>query len=317
MTNNDSVLVTGASGLLGHAVHKRLAAVGQKTLAIDLFPSNIEGLPVLGCDLTDVHRLHSLARQHPIRSVIHCGAVSGPMLGLENPYSIVQANILGTANVLELARIHKVHRVVFCSSASAYGPTPPGSVTEETPLQPSTVYGGSKVAGEQLVSTYATQYGVEGVSLRLSWVYGPRRKTQCLIRQMLVDALEGRPTRLSWGADFYRQYLFVEDAVESLLLALKAPAIKRRSYVVSGGTYKTIREVAEIVRSVVPTADIEVENGSDPIDDVQGKLDISAVERDFGYHSKYSLEEGIRIYLAWLKVELGYQGRVSAAAVVN
>jgi len=317
MTDNDIVLVTGGSGLLGHAVHKRLETVGQQTLAIDLFPSKVEGLPVLGCDLTDVHRLHSLAGQHSIRSVVHCGAVSGPMLGLENPYSIVQANILGTANILELARIHKVQRVVFCSSASAYGPTPPGPVTEETPLQPSTVYGASKVAGEQLVSSYATQYGVEGVSLRLSWVYGPRRKTQCLIRQMLVDALEGCPTRLPWGADFYRQYLFVEDAVESLLLALKAPAIKRQSYLVSGGTYLTIQEVAEIVRSVVPTADLEVENGPDPIDDVQGKLDISAVERDLGYHPKYSLEEGIRTYLAWLKVELGYQGMATPEAVVN
>jgi nucleoside-diphosphate-sugar epimerase len=134
---------------------------------------------------------------------------------------------------------------------------------------------------------------------------------------MLVDALEGRPTRLPWGADFYRQYLFVEDAVESLLLALRAPAIKRRSYVVSGGTYNTIGEVAEIVRSVIPTADIEVQSGSDPIDDVQGKLDISAAERDFGYHPKYTLAEGIRIYLGWLKVELGYQGIASAAPIIN
>jgi UDP-glucuronate 4-epimerase len=98
---------------------------------------------------------------------------------------------------------------------------------------------------------------------------------------MLIDALEGCPTRLPWGADFYRQYLFVEDAVESLLLALKAPAIKRQSYLVSGGTYLTIQEVAEIVRSVVPTAAPSSQHLLGSFHRIQERLSIGSHQSDF------------------------------------
>jgi hypothetical protein len=91
----------------------------------------------------------------------------------------------GTANVLEVARVHKTTRFVYCSSTSAYGPTPPEPVPEDVTMRPSTVYGASKVASEQLVRTYASQYCLNGTSLRLSWVYGPRRTTDCVIRTMI------------------------------------------------------------------------------------------------------------------------------------
>jgi nucleoside-diphosphate-sugar epimerase len=222
------------------------------------------------------------------------------MVARDNPYAIVRVNVVGTANILELARIHNIKRVVFCSSTSAYGSTPPGLVPEDVTLSPSSVYGASKVAGEQLVSSYSKQHGVDGVSLRLSWVFGPNRTTDCLIRTLIQDALAGRATRQPFGRNFYRQYIHVNDAARALVAALDQPRLPRHTYTVTGGTYHTLAEIGDAVRRIFPGADIAFGEGPDPVDDVQCQFDISAAARDLGYRPSIGLEEGIRSYAEYL-----------------
>ncbi|MBB3903689.1 nucleoside-diphosphate-sugar epimerase [Methylobacterium brachythecii] len=243
--------------------------------------------------------MHALVR-NGLRGVIHCGAHSGPMVARENPFSMVEVNIVGTANMLEIARIHGASRFIYCSSTSAFGPTPPGPVPEDIALQPKTVYGASKVAGEQLVSTYASQYGLDGTSLRISWVFGPRRSTDCAIRTMIADAQAGSRTRFAFGKDFPRQYIYVDDAANALIQAFDRPELPRRVYTVTGGTYKTLGEIADLVRSIIPGADIELGAGADPVDDLQHEFDISAARRDLDYAPRHDLETRLRTYAAWL-----------------
>src|SRR5215469_10351497 len=220
MTSVKPILVTGAAGLIGNKVRQILDERGDRVIAVDRQTGFDTFGQVIQCDLGDVHRVHELTRDG-ISGVIHCGAHSGPMLARDNPYSMVQVNIVGTANMLEVARVHKATRFIYCSSTSAYGPTPPGPVPEDVTMRPSTVYGATKVAGEQLVCTYASQYKLNGTSLRLSWVYGPRRTTDCVIRTMITDAQAGRPTRVRFGRDFPRQYIHVEDAAAALVMAFE------------------------------------------------------------------------------------------------
>ena len=299
--NKRIVLVTGAAGLIGHRARILLEERGDEVIAVDKWESTVEGRGVLECDLTDVHSLHRLVMRYRPDSIVHCGAISGPMVARDNPHAIIQNNLVGTANILELARVYQIRRVVFCSSVSAYGPTPAGPVPEDVGLNPSTVYGATKAAGEQLIAAYATQHKVDGVSVRLSWVYGPRRQTACLIRTMLLDALQKRPTRLPSGADFYKQYIYVEDAARGLLLALDATGLKRRTYSITGDSYLTLGQIADIVRIIVPGADIEISPGPDPDDDVQEIFDISAAKRDLGYVPRFSIEQGIKSYRDWLE----------------
>ena len=294
------IFVTGAAGLIGNRVWEMLEDAGRPVVPLDRVPTSLDGRPIVACDVTEVHRLHALAREHGVAGVIHCGAYSGPMVARENPPSMVQVNIVGTANMLEVARIHGARRFVFCSSTSAYGPTPPGPVPEDVALFPTTLYGASKVAGEQMVSAYASQYGLDGTSLRLSWVYGPRRTTDCMIRTMITDAQAGRPTRVSFGADHPRQFIHVDDAPRALILALDTPDLPRRVYTVTGGTWLTLGAIGEVVASVLPDADIALGTGPDPVDDVQHAFDISAARRDLGYSPAVGLADGVRSYAAWL-----------------
>lgn len=296
------VLVTGAAGMIGHAVRSRLEREGRHVLAVDRSSGEIDGLSVLACDVTDLHALYGLALEHRIGSVIHCGAVSGPMVAADNPASVVEVNVHGTANLLELVRRLGGIRLVFCSSTSAVGPTPPGltPVPEDVPLRPSTVYGATKAAGESLTDGYARQFGVDAVSLRLSWVYGPRRTTSCSIRRMLADALSGRPTRLPHGGAAARQYVYVDDAAAALIQAHDAGSLPRSSYTITGGTWQTLDSVKDVVRMVVPQADIIIGADPDPEDDVQAAFDISAAARDFGYVPQVTLEQGLRAYRDWM-----------------
>jgi nucleoside-diphosphate-sugar epimerase len=277
-------------------VHTLLASRGDTVIATD----RIEGEGIVACDLTEVHRLHELGAR--ATAIAHCGAISGPMVAQDNPHLIVQSNIVGTANILELARVKRMRRVVFCSSVSAYGNTPVGvdPVPEDVVLSPTSVYGASKAAGEHLVNAYARQHSVDGISLRPAWVYGPGRTTACAIRTMIEDAQAGRRTYFPFGRDFNRQYVHVDDVAGAILLALDATRLGRRSYTITGDSYLTLEQVAAVARKVLPSAEIELEAGGDPVDDVQARFDISAAAADLGYQPQVDLESGIRSYAAWL-----------------
>lgn len=302
----DYVLVTGSAGFIGYALTQELLRQGKHVLGYDLVKSDHQhaNYPSVVGDLNDIHRIHSIFKKYSITSIVHCGAISGPMLALDNPHGILQINIMGTANLLEAARVHGVEIFVYCSSGSAYGKTRPGVIDEQTPLFPNDVYGATKACGEHLVQAYSDQHGLDGVSLRICWVYGPRRRTDCVVRQMILDALHKRPTILDWGQNDYRQYIYIDDAVSALVAALDHPRLPKPVYNISGEAgYVSIAQVAEAVRSVLPEANIQLGPGADSNDAPRGAFDISAAKQDLGFAPKYSLVEGIRVYTNWLRVQ--------------
>ncbi len=301
-TTTKPVLVTGAAGLVGRKLARRLADRQRAFIALDRTASVTEdGIEIVGCDLGDVHRMYALTREG-IDSVVHCGAFSGPMVARDTPHAMVQVNIVGTANMLELARVHEARRFVYCSSTSAYGVVRSAApVTEDCLLQPASLYGASKVASEYITTSYAQQYGLSAASVRLSWVYGPGRTTDCVVRTMIEDALAARPTRMAFGSDFPRQFIHVDDAVDGLLQALDAESLPRTTYNVTGNTRVTLGELAQLVRRVFPTADIVLQQGPDPVDEFQEQFSIEAARRDLGYEPRVSLEQGIRSYAEWIE----------------
>ena len=307
---DQSILITGANGLIGRHLLKRLTRDGRRAIGIDLVPRDDEGR-VVACDLTDIHRLYALARQYGLTDIIHCGAVSGPMVMLDNPYGIIRTNVTGTANILEMARVVGLRRLVFCSSTSAYGPTddPGRAIPEQAPLRPGSVYGASKVACEQLLSAYRQQHGQDNVAVRLSWVYGPGRTTDCVIRSLITAVLRRQTLDWPWGADFYRQYLYVDDAASALLAALDADHCPAGVYTATGGSYLTLAEVGETVQQVLGRGDIRFAVGPDPLDDIQHRFDISAIADDLGFIPHYSLPQGIRAYADWLAPQISQENR--------
>lgn len=300
--NNGPILVTGAAGLIGFAVAKRLESIGKRVVGMDLVePSEDVKFPFVRADLTDLHKLYKVVSSG-IGGIIHCGAVSGPMLFKDNPYAIVQSNIVGSANVFEAARNAKLARVVYCSSTSAYGDHGPNlkSCDESTALDAVDIYGASKASGDILGRAYAAQHGLDFIALRFSWVYGPRRQTDCLIRDLLLDALNGRESRYAFGTNFARQYVYIHDVVDATLAAYEIKNPTSRVFNITGGTRLNFAEIAETIKSVIPAANI-INNGSEGADLYHAPMDISAAKQVLGWEPKWSLQTGCADYMDWLK----------------
>ena len=163
-----NVLVTGGAGLIGMALRNALAARGHAVTAIDItdFGRGDADLKFLG--LEDRAGLEGLIAEKGIEAIVHCGAISGPMMAKGQPLYLVEVNIDGTAMLLDLARLNHMRRFVFCSSISVYGDVGAAAITEDTPLRPTSIYAATKVACEQLIRGFANGYGLEGVNLRIA-----------------------------------------------------------------------------------------------------------------------------------------------------
>ena len=296
------ILVTGAAGLIGFTLAARLHAGGRPVIGMDqVAPAEAHDFPFIAADLGDVHKLYQ-ALDQGVEGIIHCGAVSGPMLLLDNPRSIVQSNIMGSANILEAARQRDLRRVVYCSSTSAYGDHPKGLeiCTEETALNAVDIYGATKASGDIMARAYAAQHGLDTVALRFSWVYGPRRRTDCLIRELLRDALEGRPSRHAFGADFLRQYVYIEDVVDACIAGYDSARLGARAFTITAGDRSSFADISAAVSAILPAADI-VNQGSEGADLHHALMDISAARDVLAWQPKWPLEAGIGAYAAWLR----------------
>ena len=301
MGDRSAILVTGAAGLLGRSVVERLAQAGRPYLALDRVPPADADFPIELADLRDVARLFALLKDG-IGAIVHCGAISGPMVAPEAPALVAESNIAGTVALLETARLFGCGRFVYCSSVSAYGATPPGQdpVDESAPLAARDVYGASKAAAELMVGAYAADHGLDTVALRIGFVYGPRRRTASMPYRMLRDALDGAETVVADDGSRREQRIHVQDAARGLLAALDAKTPPGRAYTLTAGTVTTQRELADAIRDVVPRARIRFTSGVVPQQVWQGRFDISAAGKDLGWRPEIGLEEGLRDYAEWL-----------------
>jgi nucleoside-diphosphate-sugar epimerase len=297
------IVVTGAAGMIGFSVATALASDRRGVIGTDVAaPAETPSFPFEAADIRDFDRLQRIAGT-AVDAVVHCGAISGPMLGRDRPKDLADINIGGTLNMLEIARRTKARRVVYTSTCMAYGHTPEGlsPVDETAPLRATDIYGASKAAGEQMANAFVHSNGVDAVSLRLCWVYGPRRRTDCLVNKLIRDGRAGQATRLPFGGGYHRQFVYIDDVVEAILVALDARKPPRRVYNVTGGQRLTFDAIAEVVGQVAGPVKTEFAPGPDPQDYRQERFAIDAVAEDLGWRPRHDLRAGVKAYAAWLE----------------
>jgi UDP-glucuronate 4-epimerase len=298
-----SLLITGSSGCLGRPLANRLASEGRAVVGLDIrSTSGAIGFEEVAGDVRDPHLLHRLFARHAFDAVVHCGGISGQMVAADDPHKVCQVNVFGTAHLLEAARVNEVARFVYCSSQGAYGSTSADAITEEAPFLPVTVYGATKAACDVIVRAYRIQHGLDAASLRIGRVYGPGRRTGSLITTMVEAAAAGLPLRLPASGGRRLQYVYEADVVSALHLAVDAPALPQPAYNVSGPGRHTDEEIAAVIRSLVPGADIAFDDAR--LDDgtfMSAQLDCSAARRDLGYAPAYDLTRGLAAFLEDLR----------------
>lgn len=296
-------LVTGAAGFLGSTLARRLARDGAEIVISDLGQGT--GLPtgLRVCDLTDRQQVDALVDNQGIDTIIHAGAVSGPMVMADRPLDIWQINVTGTAHLLEAVRRNRVGRFVLCSSIDVYGAGSAAVIDEDAPHAPDTVYGASKVAAEAALTGYAREHGIDGIALRFSWIYGPGRRTPTTLERLIRAGLTGQAVALDDEAEQRTHYLFIDDAVAGILAAAKAPAAPpRRAYNITSGDGVPFKKVVESLNGLLPQLLVSFDQHRSPQAGPTG-FDLSNAQHDLGYRPQVPLSEGLRRYIEKLKGE--------------
>jgi nucleoside-diphosphate-sugar epimerase len=295
------VLVTGAAGFLGSALAERLARNGEKVVISDLDQGAASPAGLSPCDLTQPRQVDALLQDQGIDTIIHAGAVSGPMVMADRPLDIWRINVMGTAHLLEAARRNRVGRFVLCSSIDVYGPSASGMIDEDTPLAPETVYGASKVAAEAAMTGYIREHGLDAFAVRFSWVYGPGRRTPTTLERLIRAGLAGQEIPLDEDARQRTHYVFIDDAVAGVLAATRAPAhLPHRAYNITAGPAVPLQQVVDALTALLPPLRVRFGQSSVRPSGPTG-FDLARAANDLGYRPLVSVSEGLRRYAEALK----------------
>ena len=312
-----AVLVTGA-GLIGAQIVRILVEEGERPVVLDLAPQldavadivAVEPLTVVRGDILSPLELARVIREHWITRIIHTAA--NPLLTVgaqRNPYAAIQVNIVGTVNILEIARTFGLGRVVLTSSAVlshylAGGEDGGNAAKEEAFPRPSTFYAATKQAVESLGLNYARWCGVDVVIVRFAAAVGPWRGRggggpSNMFRELIERSLRGEETALPRRA---MEWVYSKDAAAGTVLALKAGELQSRVFSISMGRVYRAEEVAETVRRVIPAARIqlqEVTEAGSAFPEVHDPLDLTRSRVQLGYEPRYTLEGAVRDYVEW------------------
>lgn len=298
-----SVLITGGCGFIGAHLTRALAARDDRVVLIDTAPPasppdlGDRVLAVTG-DVTDADLLAETMARHHVVDVIHAAAVVGVAAGARSPANTVHVNVDGAASVLAAAAATGVRRVVDLSSEEVYGDFPTDRATEDTPKDPVSPYGISKLAAEQLGRYYAAHHGLSYAAVRLCWVYGPGFPRRRLPQPWLEDIALGRPSHLERGGDQLLDLTYVADAVAGILAVRDAPTLRHHVYNVATGVATSVRKLAALLLARWPDWQVDVGDGplelAPGIDAARkGALDITRARDELGYRPRVSLDDGL------------------------
>jgi len=300
VTASPRILVIGANGQLGTELAAALAGRygADNVVASDRVEvGRHAGIRYEMLDVTDAGQLAQVVQRHRITQIYHLAAALSAT-GETAPVWAWRLNMGGLLNVLELARQQKLDKVFWPSSIAAFGPTTPADGTpQRTVMEPTTVYGISKQAGEGWCRWYFEKHGVDVRSLRypglISYKTSPGGGTTDYAIDIFHSALKGERYTCFLREDEPLPMLYMEDAVRATLELMEAPSsaiTERGSYNLAGVSF-TPREIANEIRKHLPDFEIGYEpdfrqaiasGWPDSIDD-------SCARRDWGWAHRYDL----------------------------
>ena len=207
--------------------------------------------------------------------------------------------MLATQLVREACRTAGVAKLVYASSSSVYGDTDQLPMREDANCRPVSPYGVTKLAGEQLCRLYYRNHGVPTVSLRFFTVYGPRQRPDMAFHIFLRALLEGRPLEIYGEGNQTRDFTFVSDIVEGIVLAMQGR--DGAVYNLGGGSRVTLLEAIRTLESASGCT-AQVKGESVQAGDVKHTwADLSLATDELGYAPRVLLDEGLRREAEWLR----------------
>jgi nucleoside-diphosphate-sugar epimerase len=299
----EKILVIGASGQIGVELTLALRSIygNSNVIASDLREQNplLEGTgPYVSLDVMNKEMLHVQVIRQNITQIYLLAAILSAT-GEKNPNLAWHLNMQGLLNVLDIAREEKLHKVYWPSSIAVFGPTSPKQLCpQQTIIEPVTVYGISKYAGEFWCNYYNKRYGVDVRSLRypglISYKSAPGGGTTDYAVEIYHDALEDKKYECFLQKDTYLPMMYMPDAIRATLELMEAPAenIKiRHSYNISGMSFSPV-EIADSIKKHIPEFEVtyEPDYRQSIADGWPQSIDDSVAREHWGWKEDFNLE---------------------------
>jgi nucleoside-diphosphate-sugar epimerase len=315
----ERILIIGANGQIGSELVTALAEQhgAANVLATDIGTSNVYGAARYAqLDVLDKARLMSLVEEEGVTQVYQLAALLSAT-GEQAPLKAWTLNMDGLLNILEVARERgeagKPLKVFWPSSIAAFGPNTPSENTPQyTVMDPTTIYGISKLAGERLCEYYHTKYGVDVRSIRypgiISFKSPPGGGTTDYAIAIFHSALKGETYECFLGPETTLPMIYMPDAIRATIELMDAPAgqVKiRSSYNVAGVSFNP-RELAASIQKAVPGFEIAYKPDSRQqiADSWPKSLDDSRASADWGWKARVGIEEMVASMLENIDVSV-------------
>jgi dTDP-glucose 4,6-dehydratase len=319
------LLVTGGAGFIGSAVVRLAVARGHEVVNLDAmtYAANAANVASVAgsnlytfekADIRDRAALDRIFGTHRPDAVMHLAAESHVDRSIDGPADFIETNVTGTFNMLEAARRHwtatgrpaafRFHHISTDEVFGSLGAT--GQFSETTPYAPNSPYSASKAASDHLVRAWHETYGLPVVLTNCSNNYGPYHFPEKLIPVVILNALQGRPIPVYGTGSNVRDWLYVEDHADALLLVLERGQVAR-SYNIGGEN--EVRNI-DLVRMICGLMDAMRPDGGPharhitfvtdrPGHDARYAIDPTRIRDELGWRPSVTLEEGLRRTVRW------------------
>lgn len=329
----ERVSLVGGAGFIGHNLALALRNVGAEVQIIDnLMQNNMlanvsdddidpfrrelnhsflvqrfekmrtSGVTMDNADARSMTDLAEKLKEFQPTKVVHLAAISSAVDAKKSPGHCFDLQLVTLRNVLEYTRLFKneINEVVFMSSSTVYGDFKTETVDENVRPQPYGIYANAKFMGERLIRTYHEQYGLGISIIRPSALYGERCISRRVSQAFIENALMGKPLLLEGGGDGRLDFTYIEDLVDGIVRSMAATGGTNSSntFNLTFGNARSILELANIVKSVVPNAILE-ERPRDVIKPIRGTLSTERAKEYLNFEPQWPLEIGYKRYCEW------------------
>jgi UDP-glucose 4-epimerase len=318
MTRFKRALVTGGAGFIGSHLVGSLLEEGLEVVSVDNYFAgkrenlaschDYPGFTEVDCDVTDYE---GLKRCFDGVDIVFHEAASKKTICLNDPRRDLEINAKGAFNILELARDFGVKKVVHASTGSVYGEAQYHPQDEEHPLNPTSYYGVSKLAGERYAKAFCHLYDLDVTILRYFHVYGPKQENSDVGGVVSIfgrRVLQGQPPIIFGDGTQQRSFTYVGDIVRINKLVAVAEGTKGEVFNCASGIKVTIQQLADKVLAHFGQDNLKIEyQGWTPGDIKVFDVGNSKI-RDLGFEFNTDFDDGLAETLEWLRSYLGERG---------
>lgn len=318
------LLVTGGAGFIGSAVVRQAIAAGHETLVVDklTYAANLDNLASVAgsnlyhfsrADICDGAQMRALMSEFKPDAVMNLAAESHVDRSIDGPADFIETNIVGTFRLLEAARGYvaggeapsgfRFHHISTDEVFGSLGAT--GAFVETSPYQPNSPYSASKASSDMLARAWGETFKLPVVVSNCSNNYGPYQFPEKLIPVVVLSAAAGKPIPVYGKGENVRDWLFVEDHADALLLIAER-GVPGETYNVGGRAEKAnidlVRTICRIMDQRKPGLrheDLITFVADRPGHDLRYAVDCSKIERELGWKPKTSYEEGVEKTVDW------------------